>query len=60
MSLRKQLKLKCQEQNFIHAHDKALVRIGSGAGIYQPIVVPCFGQPGKHISYKYFFIGIPH
>ncbi|XP_035543495.1 tRNA wybutosine-synthesizing protein 2/3/4-like isoform X3 [Juglans regia] len=52
LSLRKQLKLKCQEQNFIHAQDKALVRIGAGAELYQPIVVPSFGQPGKHTSWK--------
>ncbi|KAG2679516.1 hypothetical protein I3760_11G053300 [Carya illinoinensis] len=50
LSLRKQLKLKCQEQNFIHAHDKALVRIGTAADLYQPIVVPSFGQPGKQNS----------
>lgn len=47
LSLRKQLKLKCQEQNLSHANDKALVRIGRDADICQPIIVPSYGQPGK-------------
>ncbi|XP_062170810.1 acyl-CoA-binding domain-containing protein 6-like isoform X2 [Alnus glutinosa] len=47
LSLRKQLKLKCQEQNLTHANDKALVRIGGDAEICQPIFLPSYGQPGK-------------
>uniref|UniRef100_A0A2N9HE66 Uncharacterized protein n=1 Tax=Fagus sylvatica TaxID=28930 RepID=A0A2N9HE66_FAGSY len=46
LSLRKQLKLKCQEQN-LTPHDKALVRIGTGVDTYQPIIVPSLSQPGR-------------
>lgn len=44
LSLRKQLKLKCQEQNLTPIHDKSLVRVGIGANIYQPVTVPVYGQ----------------
>lgn len=47
LSLRKQLKLKCQEQNLTPPHDKALVRVGMGADTYQPMIVPTSGQPGR-------------
>lgn len=47
LSLRKQLKLKCQEQNLTHANEKALVRIGRGADTFQPAIAPGYGQPGK-------------
>ncbi|CAL5445008.1 unnamed protein product [Camellia sinensis] len=42
LSLRKQLKLKCQEQNMLTppAYDKALVRIETNADLYQPIPMP--------------------
>lgn len=44
LSLRKQLKLKCQEQNLTPIHDKSLVRVGIGTNIYQPVTVPVYGQ----------------
>ncbi|GFZ16991.1 Galactose oxidase/kelch repeat superfamily protein [Actinidia rufa] len=42
LSLRKQLKLKCQEQNMISppAYDKAMVRIETNADLYRPIPMP--------------------
>ncbi|XP_050375995.1 uncharacterized protein LOC126793498 isoform X2 [Argentina anserina] len=49
LSLRKQLKLKCQEQNFTPIHDRALVPVGTGAEIFQPSSVPFYGQPGDQI-----------
>ena len=47
LSLRKQLKLKCQEQNLTPIHNNALIRIGVGANIYQPMSAPVYGQPCK-------------
>ncbi|PON69666.1 BTB-kelch protein [Trema orientale] len=44
LSLRKQLKLKCQEQNLTPIQDKALVRVGVGANMCQPSTVPVYGQ----------------
>lgn len=48
LSLRKQLKLKCQEQNMFPppAYDNALVRIDTNADLYQPISVPTI-EPSK-------------
>ncbi|KAG5536437.1 hypothetical protein RHGRI_024010 [Rhododendron griersonianum] len=48
LSLRKQLKLKCQEQNMFTppAYDKALVRIDTNADLYQPIPMPSI-EPSK-------------
>ncbi|XP_065879355.1 uncharacterized protein [Euphorbia lathyris] len=46
LSLRKQLKLKCQEQNLSSPfHDKALVRIDAGANFHQ--TVPIYPQPSR-------------
>lgn len=50
LSLRKQLKLKCQEQNMFPpppAYDNALVRIDTNADLYQPISVPTI-EPSKN------------
>ncbi|XVE54676.1 hypothetical protein DITRI_Ditri03aG0101200 [Diplodiscus trichospermus] len=48
LSLRKQLKLKCQEQNLTNlAHDKALVRIEVSNNVPQPIPLSSYGQPRK-------------
>nr|XP_048330190.1 uncharacterized protein LOC107419037 isoform X2 [Ziziphus jujuba var. spinosa] len=44
LSLRKQLKLKCQEQNLTPVHDKALVRVGIDANMGPPATVPVYGQ----------------
>ncbi|CAK9147944.1 unnamed protein product [Ilex paraguariensis] len=44
LSLRKQLKLKCQEQ---HIHDKALVRVETDSAIYQHMPGPTYMQPSK-------------
>lgn len=46
LSLRKQLKLKCQEQNQTPGHDKALVPVGVTAGMCQPMPISVYGQPG--------------
>ncbi|KAG8496677.1 hypothetical protein CXB51_007931 [Gossypium anomalum] len=46
LSLRKQLKLKCQEQNLSNlAQDKALVRIEVSNDVNQPIPLSSYGQP---------------
>ncbi|KAL6972481.1 hypothetical protein U1Q18_005192 [Sarracenia purpurea var. burkii] len=49
LSLRKQLKLKCQEQNMLTppSYDKALVRIETNADPYQPIPMPSV-EPSKN------------
>ncbi|GKV35488.1 hypothetical protein SLEP1_g43748 [Rubroshorea leprosula] len=45
LSLRKQLKLKCQEQNLANpAHDKALVRIEMSSDIHQPVPLTTFAE----------------
>ncbi|KAI7985339.1 Kelch domain-containing protein 3 [Camellia lanceoleosa] len=51
LSLRKQLKLKCQEQNMLTppAYDKALVRIETNADLYQPIPMPSIEPSKPHI-----------
>ncbi|KAK4744129.1 hypothetical protein SAY87_010441 [Trapa incisa] len=46
LSLRKQLKLKCQEQNQTTGHNKAVVPVGVTAIMYQPIPVSIYGQQG--------------
>ncbi|XVE56785.1 hypothetical protein DITRI_Ditri04bG0038900 [Diplodiscus trichospermus] len=47
LSLRKQLKLKCQEQNLSNlAHDKALVRAEAGTDV-EPIPLSSYGQPRR-------------
>ncbi|GFS40345.1 galactose oxidase/kelch repeat superfamily protein [Actinidia rufa] len=52
LSLRKQLKLKCQEQNMISppAYDKAVVRIETNADLYRPIPMPSI-EPSKTNMY---------
>ncbi|XWS51247.1 hypothetical protein CRYUN_Cryun12cG0160400 [Craigia yunnanensis] len=48
LSLRKQLKLKCQEQNLSNlVHDKALVRIEVSNDVHQPIPLSSCGQPRR-------------
>ncbi|KAE8681417.1 Transporter associated with antigen processing protein 2 isoform 1 [Hibiscus syriacus] len=48
LSLRKQLKLKCQEQNLSNfGHDKALLRIDVGNHVNQPIPLSSSGQPRR-------------
>ncbi|TYI35686.1 hypothetical protein ES332_A03G092400v1 [Gossypium tomentosum] len=48
LSLRKQLKLKCQEQNLSNlAQDKALVRIEVSDDVNQPIPLSSYGQPRR-------------
>ncbi|XP_021286156.1 kelch domain-containing protein 3 isoform X2 [Herrania umbratica] len=48
LSLRKQLKLKCQEQNLSNlVHDKAVVRIEVGNDVHQPIPLSSYGQPRR-------------
>ncbi|KAF5934086.1 hypothetical protein HYC85_030257 [Camellia sinensis] len=51
LSLRKQLKLKCQEQNMLTppAYDKALVRIETNADLYQPIPMPSIEPSKPHV-----------
>ncbi|OMO62949.1 Kelch repeat type 2 [Corchorus capsularis] len=46
LSLRKQLKLKCQEQNLSNL-DKALVRIEVNNDVHQPVPLSSYGQPRK-------------
>ncbi|XVF54447.1 hypothetical protein PTKIN_Ptkin05aG0180800 [Pterospermum kingtungense] len=46
LSLKKQLKLKCQEQNLSNlVHDKALVRIEVSNDEHQPVPLASYGQP---------------
>ncbi|XWS37255.1 hypothetical protein CRYUN_Cryun19dG0027700 [Craigia yunnanensis] len=48
LSLRKQLKLKCQEQNLSNlVHDKALLRIEVSNDVQQPIPLSSNGQPRR-------------
>ncbi|KAL4036161.1 hypothetical protein IC575_004888 [Cucumis melo] len=47
LSLRKQLKLKCQEQNLNANHGRAMVPIGVNADVFQPITVQGYGAPYK-------------
>ncbi|XP_059640606.1 nitrile-specifier protein 5 isoform X2 [Cornus florida] len=52
LSLRKQLKLKCQEQQALSSVcDKALVRFDPNADIYQPMHVPSYIQESRHNVY---------
>ncbi|KAF8037371.1 hypothetical protein BT93_B0321 [Corymbia citriodora subsp. variegata] len=48
LSLRKKLKLKCQEQNLSLGHDKALVQVGVTTSAFQPVPLSIYGQPGVH------------
>ncbi|XP_044476218.1 kelch domain-containing protein 3-like isoform X3 [Mangifera indica] len=45
LSLRKQLKLKCQEQNLNPVNDRALVRIEAFTDVQQPVPLSSYGQP---------------
>ncbi|RXH77423.1 hypothetical protein DVH24_023697 [Malus domestica] len=47
LSLRKKLKLKCQEQNLASVHDRALVLVGTSADTSQPMPVSFYAQPCK-------------
>ncbi|XP_022737508.1 kelch domain-containing protein 3-like isoform X3 [Durio zibethinus] len=48
LSLRKQLKLKCQEQNLSNiVHDKALATIEVSNDVHQPIPLSSYGHPGR-------------
>ncbi|XP_022921955.1 acyl-CoA-binding domain-containing protein 6-like [Cucurbita moschata] len=47
LSLRKQLKLKCQEHNQNATHGRAMVQIGISPDVLQPISVQGFGAPYK-------------
>ncbi|XP_048443687.1 tip elongation aberrant protein 1 isoform X1 [Pyrus x bretschneideri] len=44
LSLRKKLKLKCQEQNLTSVHDRALVPVGTSADMSQPMPVSFYAQ----------------
>lgn len=47
--MRKQLKLKCQEQNLSNlVQDKALIRIEVSNDVHQPIPLSSYGQPSKN------------
>ncbi|KAH9778225.1 F25I16.5 protein [Citrus sinensis] len=48
LSLRKQLKLKCQEQNFTPVHDRALVRIDTISDVHQPTPLLSYGEPRRN------------
>ncbi|KAK3037975.1 hypothetical protein RJ639_030680, partial [Escallonia herrerae] len=53
LSLRKQLKLKCQEQHTLSpVYDKAMVRVDANAGFYQTIHMPLHMQPSRHNVYS--------
>ncbi|KAF5730202.1 hypothetical protein HS088_TW20G00574 [Tripterygium wilfordii] len=47
LSLRKQLKLKCQEQNLTPMPDKALTRIENNPDVRHPMIFMGYGQPGR-------------
>ncbi|KAJ0049262.1 hypothetical protein Pint_16276 [Pistacia integerrima] len=47
LSLRKQLKLKCQEQNLTPVNDRALVRIETFTDVQQPVPLSSYGQPRR-------------
>lgn len=48
LSLRKQLKLKCQEQNLSPSlHDKALVKIGTYSDLCEPVPLLSYSQRSK-------------
>uniref|UniRef100_A0A5B6YFY5 Putative RING finger protein B n=2 Tax=Davidia involucrata TaxID=16924 RepID=A0A5B6YFY5_DAVIN len=52
LSLRKQLKLKCQEQHILApAYDKALVRIETNTDHYQPAPVPTYIHASRQNVY---------
>ncbi|KAL5544644.1 hypothetical protein UlMin_008428 [Ulmus minor] len=48
LSLRKQLKIKCQEQNLTLSHNQSLVTVGSGSTMFEPITAPIYGQSYLH------------
>ncbi|KAK3029942.1 hypothetical protein RJ639_038170 [Escallonia herrerae] len=53
LSLRKQLKLKCQEQHPLSpVHDEAMVRVDANVGFYQPMHMPLHMQPSRHNVYS--------
>ncbi|KAL3748624.1 hypothetical protein ACJRO7_009800 [Eucalyptus globulus] len=54
LSLRKKLKLKCQEQNLSLGHDKALVQVGVTTSAFQPVPLSVYGQPGNVQGKKIF------
>ncbi|KAI4343981.1 hypothetical protein L6164_011261 [Bauhinia variegata] len=47
LSLRKQLKLKCQEQNLNTVQNRGLFRYGVGADVSQPMTVLGYSQPSR-------------
>ncbi|XP_044486658.1 kelch domain-containing protein 3-like isoform X2 [Mangifera indica] len=47
LSLRKQLKLKCLEQNLTPVNDRALVRIETFTDVQQPMPLSSYGQPRR-------------
>ncbi|XP_048135836.1 uncharacterized protein LOC115742287 isoform X2 [Rhodamnia argentea] len=53
LSLRKKLKLKCQEQNLTLGQDKALVQVGVTTSTFQPVPLSIYGQPGAHSYHSY-------
>ncbi|XP_048135838.1 serine/threonine-protein phosphatase BSU1-like isoform X4 [Rhodamnia argentea] len=54
LSLRKKLKLKCQEQNLTLGQDKALVQVGVTTSTFQPVPLSIYGQPGNVQGKKIF------
>lgn len=56
LSLKKQLKIKCQEQNPNYpASDKALVRVEMTGDVYQPVPLSCYGQPSMAFLSDFWF-----
>ena len=51
LSLRKQLKLKCQEQNFSFVQHQAPIRCGVSSNISQPMIALDFSQQSKNLSF---------
>lgn len=58
LSLRKQLKLKCQEQNLNAIHGRAMVQIGVSADVYQPITVQGYEIPCKDVPLVVFHVRV--
>lgn len=55
LSFRKQLKLKCQEQQTLAAvHDKALGRVETNVTAYQPMAVVNHIPPSKNSIYFFY------
>ena len=58
LSLKKQLKLKCQEQNLNSSvHEKVLVRIDTNSDFHHPLL--SYAQPGKKQIFHCFYIIYP-